>query len=182
MTTVSRPATIGIVDSDPSAYDGLLNAGDGSELKVCFRSTGNDALRMARQWSVGLWIINTRLTDMSGFDLAEMLRRGRPGVRVFMVSDAYSVEEELQTLTLGLVKYLCKPVDPSWILQWGRPSVAAAKSYQFSGPAAAYPEPSHDAATIGAHSAGKLGPAQKAPEIVPVIFPFGQKPQRRPAA
>ena len=120
---------------------------------------------------------------MSGFDLAEMLRRGRPGVRVFMVSDAYSVDEELQTLTLGLVKYLCKPVDPSWILQWGRPSVAAAKSYQLSSPAAEYPEQSDDVATtIGVFSASQFGLAKKDVEGIPVILPFSRKPQRRPAA
>ena len=183
MSTVSRPATIGIVDSDPSAYDDLLAAVDGSELRVCFLSAGNEALRIARRSSVGLWIINTRLPDMSGFDLAEMLRRGKPGVRVFMVSDAYSVDEELQTLTLGLVKYLCKPVDPSWILEWGRPSVAAARDYQMSALAAEQLEPIRAAATtIGMLPSDRGRHSKKHVEKLPVILPFGTKPQRRPAA
>ena len=183
MSTVSRPATIGIVDSDAATYDGLLCGLDGSEVNVCFLSNGNDALRFARRWGVGLWLINTRLPDMNGFDLAQMLRRGRPGVRVFMVGDAYSVDEELQTMTLGLVKYLCKPVDASWILQWGQPSLAAARNTTLSAFMAVPPQPAAaSAAGISGLLDDELDSFSTDADESPMILPFKTQPQRRPAA
>ena len=65
---------------------------------------------------------------MSGFDLAQMLRHRKPGVRIFIVGNEYDVEDEIETLSLGLTKYLCKPLDDSWINCWGQPQLVAAES------------------------------------------------------
>ena len=76
MSTVSLPsATVVIVDSNPADYDALLSAAESSGLNVHFLSSGHDALYFARRWQAGLWLINTCLSDMSGFDVAQRLRR-----------------------------------------------------------------------------------------------------------
>jgi DNA-binding response OmpR family regulator len=108
--------TVAIVDPRTSDYDALLPAAQSANLRVCLLPTGNDALHLARRLNVDRWLINTCLPDMNGFDLAEMLRGTRRRACVFMIGDDYRLDEEVQTLTLGLSKYVCKPVDPLWFL------------------------------------------------------------------
>ena len=36
----------------------------------------------------------------------------RPSAVVFMIGDEYRLDDEMQTLSLGLAKYLCKPLEP----------------------------------------------------------------------
>jgi ActR/RegA family two-component response regulator len=117
MKPIPEPSLrVAIVDSAPQDYQGLLAAAGKPGVSVHFLSTGNDALRFARRMQSVFWVINTRLLDMSGFDLAAMLRAVRPSAHVFIIADKYRLDDEMQTLTLGLAKYLCKPLEPSWIL------------------------------------------------------------------
>ncbi len=107
---------VSIVDSSPEDYNALLAVAGTPGVSIHFLSSGNDALRFARRYHPGLWVINTHLSDMSGFDLAEMLRSMRPSTLVFIIGDEYRLDDEMQALTLGMAKYLCKPLVPSWIL------------------------------------------------------------------
>ena len=66
----------------------------------------------------GLWIINTRLHDMSGFDLAETLKAGLPHVDVFLVADAYDPQDERRALSIGVARYVCKPPSGLWLRGW----------------------------------------------------------------
>jgi CheY-like chemotaxis protein len=111
---------VAIADSAPEDYDALLAAAGTPGVSIHFLSSGNDSLRFAKRCHAGLWVINTRLPDMSGFDLAEMLRAVRPSALVFMIADEYRLDDEVQALTLGLTKYLCKPLDPAWVLPQSR--------------------------------------------------------------
>ncbi len=105
-----------IVDPTPQDYGDLLAAVDAPGVSIHFLLSSNEALRFAKRHPAGLWVINTRLTDISGFDLAQMLRSVRPSALVFMIGNEYRLDDEMQALTLGLAKYLCKPLEPSWIL------------------------------------------------------------------
>jgi DNA-binding response OmpR family regulator len=155
MSTASlHQTTVVVVDRNPADYDALLGAADEPRMNLHFLVKGNDALRLARKWAVDLWVINATLADMSGFDLAQMLRRSHLGARVFIVDDEYRVENELQTLSLGLSMYVCKPVEPAWICATAQPRVVPA------------PEPA----------------AAAAGDEAPVILPMFLQPHRRPAA
>ena len=127
MNTESLPSTtLAVADANASDYDAILSAAEATGLTVCFLPTGNDAMHFARRLQAGLWLVNTCLPDMSGFDLAQWLRQSRRRLRVFMIGDEYRLDDELQTLTLGLTKYVCKPVEPSWLLPFqAQPGVAA---------------------------------------------------------
>ena len=117
MKPLSAPSNrIAIVDSSPEDYIELLAAADRPGVSIHFLISGNDALRFARRYHSGLWVINSQLPDMSGFDLAEMLRSVHRSAVVFLIGDEYRLDDEMQALTLGLAKYLCKPLEPSWIL------------------------------------------------------------------
>jgi len=100
-----------IVDPDPSDCLAMFRdrAGVGFQLHVL--SSGRGALRFASTVPGALWLVNTRLPDMSGLELYHMLRPRLSGAAVLMVSDEYSVQEELQVCSLGNTTYLAKPLD-----------------------------------------------------------------------
>ncbi len=120
MSCLPTPAArVAIVDSRPSDYDNVLMAAGDADVSVHFMRTGSEALRFLRRWHAGLWVINTRLDDMSGFDLAQMLRGMRPNALIFIIGEEYRLDDEMQTLTLGLTKYVCKPLEASWVIPQG---------------------------------------------------------------
>jgi CheY-like chemotaxis protein len=180
----SHPVTIVIVDPNSSDYDAMLTSAEIANSSVHFLSTGQEALRLSRRWKVDLWVVNITLRDMSGFDLAQKLRRGCRGVRVFMVGNEYQVEDELQTLTLGLTKYLCKPLEASWICCWAQPQIVVALADDDDSASRL------DDGDIRPMMALLPGEAEfdRSPLVavgsqeMPVILPFVAQPQRRPAA
>jgi DNA-binding response OmpR family regulator len=173
-----KPVMVAIVDRNAMDYDDLLSVPECSDLNVCFLSHGNDALHLARSCTVNLWLINATLSDMSGFDLAKMVRRLSPGARIFIVSDDYNMDDELRTLSLGMTKYLCKPVEASWIFSWIHHVRGAKKPiFAFSSPVA---QASPDAAVLFP-LLDDIGDVADRKD--PVLLPFvHRQPHRRPAA
>ena len=116
MPLVSRSVRVAVVDSAPEDYADLLAATGSPGISLHFLFSGCDALNFARRWQMNLWIVNSRLCDMTGFDLAQKLRSQRPNASIFIIGDEYQLADELRTMTQGLTKYLCKPIEPSWVL------------------------------------------------------------------
>ena len=117
MHSLTLPSVrVAIVDETPNDYGNVLAAIARPDVSMHFMLTGHDAIRFARRWHAGVWVINAKLCDMSGFDLAETIRSIKPNALVFIIGDEYCMDDEMQTLTLGLAKYVCKPLEPSWIL------------------------------------------------------------------
>lgn len=109
-------AIVAVVDPNAADYANVETAVELSGINFHWMPTAVEAMRYARRCGSDLWVINSNLPDRSGFDLAEMLRRMEPGARVIIVSDEYNADDEIETLALGLMKYACKPIEPSWIL------------------------------------------------------------------
>jgi DNA-binding NarL/FixJ family response regulator len=185
MSTASlRTATVIVVDPNHEDYADLLTEAHAADVNVRILSTGSAALRYARHCRGGLWLVNTQLPDMSGFDLAQMLLHRCFDLRVFMVGDDYDVEEELQTLATGLSMYVCKPLAASWIAQWGLPRLASGRNREplivsafqaeMEGVGAAAV-----AADRGQHKEGDFVPEN---DELPTILPFPRRNRRRPAA
>jgi len=118
MLNGQRRAEIVIVDARPSDYTDLVGLANESDFTVRFLRTGGEALQAAGKSQAGLWIINVRLPDMSGFDVVESLRSECREVRFFCVADAYEAEEEIRSRLLNAAAYLCKPVQREWLAAW----------------------------------------------------------------
>jgi CheY-like chemotaxis protein len=121
-----------IVDASLDRYEDFVLAAQAGEVGVHFCVDGRSAIRLSRRFRADVWLVNTELPDMSGFDLLSMLaphvmqgsvdpllggsaisldRLGdtmRSGI--FVVSDSYSVEEEQRALATGVAGYLVRPV------------------------------------------------------------------------
>lgn len=133
----SQPLQIVIVDSTFDHYDDFVAAAQTGQIGLHFCVSGQSAVRFARRYRADAWLLASDLDDMSGFDLLEMLSPHvlqsavdplRFGARVslgdmsrdhtastahsgvFIVADAYCLEDEQRALASGVSGYLVRPV------------------------------------------------------------------------
>lgn len=121
-----------IVDPACDRYGDFVKAARAGEIGLHFCSDGRSAVRMARRFRADVWLVSTELSDMSGFDLLEMLsphvvhgdvdpmlsgarislgRLGEgPRSAIFMVADEYRLEDEQRALVSGIAGYMVRPI------------------------------------------------------------------------
>ncbi len=118
--------TTKIVIVDPNPCDYLSPGGQDAQgdLELHLLPTGARALRFAQHVEGAVWWINTRLPDMSGLELYRLLRRRLSGSPVTMVSDDYSVADELQVMSLGTAAYVSKPLDMHCLREFSQSAAA----------------------------------------------------------
>ena len=124
-----------IVDPNPDDYahlfDGVRSASrnasgeieipahDGEQAsRFRFVGSAREALRISPDSTDILWIINTRLPDLTGFDLFSMLADRLEDVPVWLVGDEYDTSEELRVYCSNAVMYVCKPLNKTWLTEW----------------------------------------------------------------
>ena len=118
MIDLARPAAdVIVVDPRPDDYALLLGAA-GVGLQFQFGGDGEQAVRVRPSTTNVLWLVNTVLPDMSGFELYQLLaeRDGRP--TVYLVGDQFQREDELRAITLGAALYATKPPRLDWLTEW----------------------------------------------------------------
>ena len=76
----SIPSVV-VVDPRFDAYGPLAASARQGKITLHFRSSGADALRLARRFPVDAWLIAADLDDMSGHDLIELLETQSAGSR-----------------------------------------------------------------------------------------------------
>ena len=125
-------AEIVIVDSSCDRYGDFVRAAQAGEVGLHFCVDGRSAVRLARRFRADAWLVASELPDMSGYDLVDMLSphvlQGsvdplRSGSRIsldrigeglhsgiFVVSDAYRLEDEQRALASGVAGFLVGPV------------------------------------------------------------------------
>ncbi len=113
-----KASRVQIVDPQYEDYDCLLGLATSAGIDLSFTRTGHAALRTGRLLGIDLWIVSTKLPDMSGFDLLGMLRSAQADSAVFIVDDTYQFECEQRAMLLQAAQYLCKPVAKSWLADW----------------------------------------------------------------
>lgn len=113
-TTTAGSVKVCVVDRDFEDYQALLSERELRDVRWEFLSSGREALRHSQDSSIALWIVNTRLPDMSGLDLCQMLKAQSPTAVVYMTPDEYSALEERAAWLAGATLFRPKPIDPAW--------------------------------------------------------------------
>lgn len=72
-STIEVPNVV-VVDPAFDSYKMLSASARAGKLLLHFRSSGADALKLARRHHVDAWLVAPDLDDMSGFDFIELLR------------------------------------------------------------------------------------------------------------
>ena len=110
--------TILVVEDESSVARGIEYGLKAEGYSVLIAATGKKALEIARSGKPQLILLDIRLPDLSGFDLAEMLGAGISEGLAFLVADEYRAADEIRALELDRTNYFCKPLDASWLCQW----------------------------------------------------------------
>jgi len=118
-TTTAVPSVV-VVDPVFDSYKPLAASARAGKLTLHFRSTGADALKLAKRHPVDAWLIAPDLDDMSGFDFIELLRAqydaepataGMAGPKcVAMVGDRSGDPTQWQALEAGADHTVTKPI------------------------------------------------------------------------
>jgi DNA-binding response OmpR family regulator len=104
-----------VVDASIEDYEALLNDEAFQDLAHRHFTTGEAALRGVDLSQSSLWMVNMRLPDMEGVGLLGLVRNRTRRCPVFLISDGYSLAEEIAARAAGASAYLCKPVDSAWL-------------------------------------------------------------------
>ena len=125
-TPSNEPVRILIVDSDISASDSLermLHASGYSETRVAY--SGHAALAIAPEFQPSVVLLELDLLDMSGYEVARLLREHAQGhdLRLIALTSSREHAGREQARVAGFERYLLKPVaslDLSGLLQMQR--------------------------------------------------------------
>ena len=115
MFQLEEASTVFVVDARPEDYVALLADPLCEGLNLRFFRTAGSALRAARNGEPDLWVVNMDLPDRGGTELCDMLRSRLYDGPIYMVSDDYAVEAELDARRCGANMFLCKPVVSEWL-------------------------------------------------------------------
>jgi CheY-like chemotaxis protein len=103
-----------IVEDEPAAAEPLRRFLESLGHDVRVASTGPDGLTLARQWLPDFALCDIALPGLSGWELAQELRRDvkTSGVRLVAVTGRGSNADRQRSAEAGFEKHLVKPVDP----------------------------------------------------------------------
>jgi DNA-binding response OmpR family regulator len=104
-----------VVDANSCDYKPLVYELGRQHVRINLYSTGEDALRASEASSSTVWIVNISLPDMSGINFLTLVRHRLRASRIFLISNAYSSEDELAARWAGATGYLCKPATAAWL-------------------------------------------------------------------
>lgn len=91
-----------------SIRDWLADAGYNVETA----ETGEEALEMIGKRDYGVVVLDVRLPGKTGIRVLKDLREARPEIKAIMITAYPTVEMAVESMKLGAVDYLVKPVAP----------------------------------------------------------------------
>lgn len=103
-------ANVLLVDDDPMVLGALQRALRGEPWTLRATVSGNEALAMARDWTVDVLVADQRMPDMPGLELIRRHRETQLGTRCILVSGYLDDDGLGDALASGHVRaFLAKP-------------------------------------------------------------------------
>jgi ActR/RegA family two-component response regulator len=112
---VHAPAVL-IIDDDATVCEILSLAFRISGCHAVIAESGEQGLTFARSRAFDLVVIDLRLPDMLGIDVARALRADRFDLRFVLVSGFLSTQVTVEAMKLGAVDVIEKPIDSDHLL------------------------------------------------------------------
>lgn len=105
------PASILIVDDDPTAIMILQNALEGLGATLT-ASGGAEALAKVEKGGIDLVLLDALMPNLDGFTTCAMLQRHYPDLPVIFVTVVSDYASEVRALDAGAVDFISKPISP----------------------------------------------------------------------
>jgi len=111
---MSEGQRILIVDDSPSGIK-VLNDALQSEYQISATTSGEDALRLAKEQRPDLILLDIKMPGMDGYEVCRRLKADEEtrSITVLFVTILNEVEDETRGLELGAVDYIVKPISPA---------------------------------------------------------------------
>jgi len=100
--------TILAMDDDTLALESLKGYLEGAGYVVITASSAREALERAREVDCDVALLDMKMPDLDGFQVAAMLRQLQPDMRVIMFTGYASLESEARAAQLGFYEFLPK--------------------------------------------------------------------------
>ena len=122
MTTQSceevRPITVLIVDDHPMVREGLAGVLERHRMKIVgLAANGRQAVEMYMSKRPDVMLLDLRLPDQSGFDVARAVLGTDPRARIVILSSAQGDASIYNAISLGVRGYLLKGIDGSTLAE-----------------------------------------------------------------
>mgnify|MGYP000425904208 CR=1 FL=1 len=97
-----------VVDDDPLALESLESYLKGAGYDVAAAGSAREALEVARTTRCDVALLDMKMPEMDGFQIAAMLRQVQPDLRVIIFTGYASLETEARAAQLNFYEYLPK--------------------------------------------------------------------------
>jgi CheY-like chemotaxis protein len=114
---VAAPVRVLVVDDQPDTAEMMCTLLEGWGFECRFASTGRNALALAAAFDPDVFLLDLGLPDISGYEVAQELRRGPRGKDLYLIAVSGWAREEdrKRALEAGFDVHLGKPVTPTAI-------------------------------------------------------------------
>ncbi|MBN1977808.1 MAG: response regulator [Anaerolineae bacterium] len=101
-------ATILIVDDDLLVLESLEDYLKQADYRVVTASSAREAIEKGRETPFDIGLLDMKMPEMDGFQVAAMLRQLQPGLRIIIFTGYASLESEARAAQLDFYEYLPK--------------------------------------------------------------------------
>jgi two-component system nitrogen regulation response regulator GlnG len=100
-----------VVDDEPNVLYSIEKGLQSDELEVVVAPTGRLGIELVAQARPDAVILDVRLSDMSGLEVFDSIRKCAPRLPVIIITAYASTETAIEAMKRGAFEYLLKPVD-----------------------------------------------------------------------
>jgi DNA-binding NtrC family response regulator len=101
-------AKILVMDDDPLALESLDSFLQDAGYEIATAGSAREAVERAQGFACDIGLLDMKMPEMDGFQVAAMLRQMRPGIRVIIFTGYASLETEARAAQLDFYEYLPK--------------------------------------------------------------------------
>ncbi|HXG13190.1 MAG TPA: sigma-54 dependent transcriptional regulator [Gemmataceae bacterium] len=100
-----------VVDDEPNVLYSVEQVLRSDDLDVITAATGRQGIELVQQQRPDAVLLDVRLSDMSGLDAFDQIRRIDPRLPVIIITAFAATETAIEAMKRGAFEYLLKPVD-----------------------------------------------------------------------
>ena len=109
---MAQPARVLVVDDDPDFCEALRDRLEAWGCHAQLAGSGPEALRLTREESPALVLLDLVLPGMDGMAVLETLRREEPDVVVIVITAHGTIARAVEAMKKGAYDFVTKPIDP----------------------------------------------------------------------
>jgi len=115
---LSEKKRILVVDDDVNVLDQLKEYLTAEGYSVDTSETGGEAINKVGKSFFNLTLLDIKLQDMGGAEVLAKIREKSPRTIVIMVTGYPSLDNAVESISLGANAYIVKPIKPEELLQY----------------------------------------------------------------